>query len=136
VTASDGSLWIMGLDEMNDTVSMNFQQVLKPLRYDTNGGASPSEEELSKQEQAQEPYILTGGEKLKKGYFSVAMISSCRQLVFDIALKNGVARLHEIGLDYRREGKIIDFSMGFRHCLVITETEEDEGNGEGTESVS
>jgi hypothetical protein len=118
----------MGLDEINNTVSMNFQQVLKPFNYDIGGpqGQSKglSEEELLKQEQASEPYLLTGDEQLKKGYFSVAMISSCQRLVFDIALKKGVARLHEIGLDYRKEGKIIDFSMGFRHCLVITETED------------
>lgn len=115
----------MGLDEVNNTVSTTFQQVLNPLDY-SNTTNNLSEEELSNQKEAQEPYKLSGGEQLKKGYFSVAMISSCRQQIFDIALKNGVPRLHEIGLDYRKEGKIKDFSMGFRHCLVITETEEGE----------
>jgi hypothetical protein len=114
----------MGLDEVNNTVSMSFQQVLNPFNYGNGLNNNVSEEELSNQKEAQEPYRLTGGEQLKKGYFSVAMISSCQQQIFDIALKNGVPRLHEIGLDYRKEGKIKDFSMGFRHCLVITETEE------------
>jgi hypothetical protein len=117
----------MGLDEVNNTVSMAFQQVLNPFNY-SNTNNNLSEEELSNQKESQEPYKLTGGEQLKKGYFSVAMISSCRQQIFDIALKNGVPRLHEIGLDFRKEGKIKDFSMGFRHCLVITET--DDGGSE------
>lgn len=123
VSASDGSLWIMGLDELNNTVSMSFQQVLNPLNYES--GQNLTEDELSKQKEAQEPFRLVGGERLKKGYFSVALISSCSQKVYDVTLKNGVARLHEIGMDFRKEGKIKDFSMGYRHCMVITETSDE-----------
>lgn len=118
----------MGLDEGNSTVHINFQQVLVPLNYDSEENQNLTYEQIEQKPEANNVYVVNPNDRIKKGYYSVSLISACRQYVYDIAIKNNIARLHEIGLDFRKKGNILDFSMGFRHCLVVTEYDDEHEN--------
>jgi hypothetical protein len=125
VVAEDSSLWAMGVDEAASTVHSSPLPVLCPFDYDAHEGKT--DEELRELEEFQQAYELKEGDVLKKGYYAVAVISACGEKVFEVVINKGVARLQEIELVPRAEGKIIDFSTGFRHTMIVVS---DDKNGD------
>ena len=112
--ATDDSLWIIGVDEIVQDVSLEFQPVYESLTF--------REESYTVEELDQLPKVpfCAKGCVVKKGYHAVSVISACKQFVYDVTLQRGTARLFEVILDPREEGDIVDYSAGFRHCLMLT----------------
>lgn len=115
VKADDDSLWIMGVDEANRNVSLDFQPVYAALEY-TQGTYTMEELEALPRD-----LFSSKGCVVKKGYHAVSVISPCKTKVYDISLQHGVARLFEVVLEPREKGQILDYSAGFRHTLLVTE---------------
>lgn len=126
VVAEDRTLWAMGVDEAASAVYPSPIPVLCPFDYDAHEGKT--DVELSELAEFQRPYQLHDGDIVKKGYYAVAMISANRDKVFEVVINNGGARLQEIELAPRAEGKIIDFSTGFRHTMIVVSSDEDGEN--------
>lgn len=120
VLADDDSLWVIGVDEINQEVSLEFQPVYEALAFEEE---SYTEEALDKLPKV--PFCATRC-VLKKGYHAVSVISACGQRVYDVTLQRGTARLFEVILEPRADAniggqkKIVDYSAGFRHCLMLT----------------
>jgi hypothetical protein len=119
VKANDGSLWVIGVDEINQDVSLEFQPVYEALTFPEE---CYTEEEL---DQLPKVAFSATGCVVKKGYHAVSVISACRQVVYDVTLQRGTARLYEVILEPRAEGNITDYSAGFRHCLMLTTNKAD-----------
>lgn len=119
LVTSDGTLWAMGVDETANRVYTSPLPVLCPFDYDTY--PDKSDEELGNLPEFNRPYVLDPEDVLRKGYYAVSMISSCREKVLEVVISNGVARLQEIVLEPRAPGKIVDFSTGFRHTLIVVD---------------
>jgi hypothetical protein len=120
VVSSDNTLWVMGVDEQTSSVTMTFQQVLVPFEYEDPNYKNLTNEQLHALPEFSKPFVVSPGATVKKGYYSVAVISACRERVYEVAIKNSIARLYEVELNPRAEGKIVDFSTGFRHSLIVT----------------
>lgn len=118
VRACNDSLWMIGVDEINQDISPDFLPVYEPLMYQEK---SYTEEELNSLPKV--PFSAKGC-VLKKGYHAVSVISACQQRVYDVTLQRGTARLYEVILEPREEGKIVDYSAGFRHCMMLTNNSE------------
>jgi hypothetical protein len=109
-------LWVIGVDEINQVVSLEFQPVYEALSFQEE---TYTEEELDLLPKVE---FSSKGCVIKKGYHAVSVISACKQIVYDITLQRGTARLYEVILEPRAEGDINDYSAGFRHCLMLTTT--------------
>jgi hypothetical protein len=114
VRADDNSLWIIGVDEISQHVTLEFQPVYGPLSFQEDTYTEEEIEKLPKED------FSSVGCVIKKGYHAVSVISSCQDMVYDVTLQRGTARLYEVILEPRRAGKIKDYSAGFRHCLMLT----------------
>jgi hypothetical protein len=114
VVANDDTLWVIGVDEINQDVSLEFQPVYEAVAFPEE---TYTEEELDKL-----PKVIfnSSGCVIKKGYHAVSVISSCQEMVYDVTLQRGTARLFEVILEPKEKGKIKDYSAGFRHCLLLT----------------
>ncbi len=102
------------MDEINQKVSLEFTPVYESVTF--------QEKSYTEDELADLPKVIFNSAdcKIKKGYHSVSVISACRKKVYDITLQRSIARLYEVILDPKKDGKIVDYSAGFRHCLLLT----------------
>ena len=125
IRANDDSLWVIGVDEINQEVSLEFQPVFEALLFEEESYTEAALDTLPKVAFSATNCVL------KKGYHAVSVISACRQKVYDVTLQRGTARLFEVILDPRADvhpeeeagpaGRdIVDYSAGFRHCLMLT----------------
>ena len=114
VKAIDETMWIIGVDEVDQEVTIDFQPVFSAISYHKDGYTVEELQNLPKEKFSAEGCVI------KKGYHAVSVISACQQKVYEVTLQRGVARLQEIIVDPRKEGRIVDYSAGFRHVLMLT----------------
>lgn len=103
------------MDEIDQHVTLDFQPVYAAVSFQDD---PYTPEELDSLPKVQ---FSSKGCVVKKGYHAVSVIGAAGDVVYDVTLQRGTARLFEVILEPRAGGRIRDYSAGFRHCLLLTD---------------